>query len=101
MKPHSEKFLQKRRFFMVLPLLVLPFVTMIFWALGGGQGTAAQAHTALQTGLNLSLPDAHFGEKEIWDKLTLYEMAERDSAKYEEARESDPYFDLIAFKTQD
>ena len=101
MKPHSEKFLQKRRFFMVLPLLVLPFVTMIFWALGGGQGTAAQAHTAPQTGLNLSLPDAHFGEKEIWDKLALYEMAERDSAKYEEARESDPYFDLIAFKTQD
>ncbi|MFZ6012797.1 MAG: conjugative transposon protein TraM [Bacteroidota bacterium] len=101
MKPHSEKFLQKRRFFMVLPLLVLPFVTMIFWALGGGQGTIAQAHTVPQTGLNLSLPDAHFGEKEIWDKLALYEMAERDSAKYEEARESDPYFDLIAFKTQD
>lgn len=101
MKPHSEKFLQKRRFFMVLPLLVLPFVTMIFWALGGGQGTTAQAHTVPQTGLNMSLPDAHFGEKEIWDKLALYEMAERDSAKYEEARESDPYFDLIAFKTQD
>jgi conjugative transposon TraM protein len=38
---------------------------------------------------------------EIWDKLALYEMAERDSAKYEEARESDPYFDLIAFQTQD
>ncbi|MBA4146389.1 MAG: hypothetical protein C0523_11530, partial [Cytophaga sp.] len=101
MKPHSEKFLQKRRFLMVLPLLVLPFVTMIFWALGGGQGTSAQAHTVSHTGLNLSLPDAYFGEKEIWDKLALYEMAERDSAKYEEARESDPYFDLIAFQTQD
>lgn len=101
MKPHSEKFLQKRRFFMVLPLLVLPFVTMIFWALGGGQGTSAQAHTVSHTGFNLSLPDAYFGEMEIWDKLALYEMAERDSAKYEEARESDPYFDLIAFQTQE
>lgn len=101
MKPHSEKFLQKRRFFMVLPLLVLPFVTMIFWALGGGKGTSAEAHTVSHTGLNLLLPDAHFGEREIWDKLALYEMAERDSAKYEEARESDPYFDLIAFQTQD
>lgn len=101
MKPHSEKFLQKRRFFMVLPLLVLPFVTMIFWALGGGQGTSAHAHPVSHTGLNLSLPDAYFGEMEIWDKLALYEMAERDSAKYEEARESDPYFDLIAFQTQD
>jgi conjugative transposon TraM protein len=101
MKPHSEKFLQKRRFLMVLPLLVLPFVTMIFWALGGGQGTSAHAHTVSHAGLNLSLPDAYFGEMEIWDKLSLYEMAERDSAKYEEARESDPYFDLIAFQTQD
>ncbi|MBX2956151.1 MAG: conjugative transposon protein TraM [Cyclobacteriaceae bacterium] len=100
MKPHSEKFLQKRRFFMVLPVLVLPFITMIFWALGGGQGNVVQARSPEYTGLNLSLPDAHFAEKEIWDKLSLYEMAERDSAKYKEARESDPYFDLIAFKSQ-
>lgn len=100
MKTHSEKFLQKRKFFMVLPLLVLPFLTMIFWALGGGQGVPAQATARDVTGLNLTLPDAHFDEKEIWDKLSLYEMAARDSAKYEEARESDPYFDLIAFKSQ-
>jgi conjugative transposon TraM protein len=100
MKPQTDKFLQKRRFFMVLPLLVLPFLTMIFSALGGGQGTPAQANVIDFSGLNLTLPDAHFDEKEIWDKMTLYEMAERDSARYEEARESDPYFDLIAFKTQ-
>jgi len=100
MKPHAEKFLQKRKFYMVLPLLVLPFLTMIFWALGGGQGVPAQATAMDMRGLNLSLPDAHFDEKEIWDKLSLYEIAERDSAKYEEARESDPYFDLIAFKSQ-
>lgn len=100
MKPQTDKFLQKRRFFMVLPLLVLPFLTMIFWALGGGQGTPAQASVIDFSGLNVTLPDAHFDEKEIWDKMTLYEMAERDSARYEEARESDPYFDLIAFKSQ-
>ncbi|HEX8041849.1 MAG TPA: conjugative transposon protein TraM, partial [Chryseosolibacter sp.] len=100
MKPQTEKVLQNRRFFMVLPLLVLPFLTMIFWALGGGQGTPAQASVIDFSGLNFTLPDAHFDEKEIWDKMTLYEMAERDSARYEEARESDPYFDLIAFKSQ-
>jgi conjugative transposon TraM protein len=100
MKPQTDKFLQKRRFFMVLPLLVLPFLKMIFWTLGGGQGTPAQASVIDLSGLNLTLPDAHFDEKEIWDKMSLYEMAERDSARYEEARESDPYFDLIAFKSQ-
>lgn len=99
MKLHTDKFLQKRRFFMVLPLLVLPFLTMIFWALGGGQGIPAEAQANDLAGLNFTLPDAHFDEKEIWDKLSLYEMADRDSAKYEEARESDPYFDLIAFKS--
>jgi conjugative transposon TraM protein len=99
MKQHTEQFLQKRKFYMALPVLALPFVTIIFWALGGGQGTAVQAMPVNTVGLNVSLPDAHFEEKEIWNKLTLYEMADRDSNKFEEARESDPYFDLIAFQT--
>ncbi|MEZ4945101.1 MAG: conjugative transposon protein TraM [Cyclobacteriaceae bacterium] len=94
---HSQQFLKRRKFLMVLPLLVLPFLTMIFWALGGGQGTPVQAKS-LNNGLNFELPDAHFQDKEIWNKLSLYEMAERDSAKFEEARESDPYFDLITFQ---
>ena len=95
---HSETFLRKRKFFMALPLLVLPFVTLLFWALGGGQGSQAEAKTLKTEGLNFELPDAQFDEKEIWDKLSLYEMAERDSAKFEEARESDPYFDLVTFQ---
>ncbi|MBX2896841.1 MAG: conjugative transposon protein TraM [Cyclobacteriaceae bacterium] len=100
MKTHAEKFLQQRKFFMVLPALIMPFLTLIFWALGGGQGVPAEAKPMNWDGLNLSLPDAHFDEKEIWDKLTLYEVAARDSARYREARESDPYFDLIAFTAQ-
>lgn len=100
MKQHTEQFLRKRKFYMVLPVLVVPFLTMIFWALGGGQGVPAQAVAKDFDELNVTLPDAHFSEQETWDKLSLYEMAERDSAKYEEARESDPYFDLIAFTSQ-
>jgi conjugative transposon TraM protein len=92
MKTHSQTFLQQRKFYMVLPLLVLPFVTMIFWALGGGQGTPVQAQQ-LKSGLNLELPGAHFGkEDELWDKFTLYEQAKRDSMKYEEAKRNDPYY---------
>lgn len=98
MKPHTQKFLQQRRFYMVLPLLVLPFITMIFWALGGGQGTTAQAKE-IQSGLNLSLPGAHFvKEDELWDKFTLYEQAKRDSLKYEEARRNDPYYEVATLK---
>lgn len=98
MKPHTQKFLQQRRFYMVLPLLVLPFITMIFWALGGGQGTTAQAKE-IQSGLNLSLPGAHFDkDDELWDKFTLYERAKRDSLKYEEARRNDPYYEVATLK---
>lgn len=99
MKAHSEKFIQRRRFLMVLPLLVTPFVTMIFWSLGGGKGSLVQA-AVLTDHLNASLPEAHFGTREVWDKLSLYEIAERDSARFNEARENDPYFDLITFETQ-
>lgn len=98
MKTHSQKFLQQRRFYMALPLLVLPFITLLFWALGGGQGTPAQA-SQIRPGLNLSLPGAHFTkEDELWDKFTLYEQAKRDSVQYEEARRNDPYYVVANLK---
>jgi len=103
MKPHTQKFLQKRRFYMALPILVLPFITMIFWALGGGKGAAVQAQE-VHTGLNMELPGAHFNkEDELWDKFSLYEQAKRDSIKYEEARRNDPYYvvSTIAVASQD
>jgi len=40
MNNHSEKFLKKRKALLVLPLLALPFITLAFWALGGGKGNA-------------------------------------------------------------
>jgi conjugative transposon TraM protein len=99
MKTHSQKFLQQRRFYMVLPLLVMPFVTMIFWALGGGQGTAVQAKE-VKSGLNMELPGAHFDkEDELWDKFALYEQAKRDSLKYEEAKRNDPYYVVSTLKS--
>lgn len=95
MKAHTQQFLQRRRFYMVLPLLVLPFITMIFWALGGGQATSVQAKEITLSGLNLDLPGAHFKKgEELWDKFSLYEQAKRDSLKYEEARKNDPYYEM-------
>jgi conjugative transposon TraM protein len=97
---HSQKFLQKRKFVMALPILALPFLTMIFWALGGGKGTPAQAMIIESPGLNLELPSAHFNEEEV-DKLSLYEKAERELRKFQEEQESDPYFNLTAFETEE
>lgn len=92
MKTHSQKYLQQRRFYMALPLLVLPFLTMIFWALGGGKGGEAQAKE-VKGGLNMELPGVHLTkEVEVWDKLSLYEQAKRDSLKMQEAKRNDPYY---------
>ena len=99
MKPHSQKFLQKRRLIMAIPVLVLPFLTMIFWALGGGQGSPVQAMSIEKTGLNLQLPDAHFGNEE-WNKLALYDKAQRDSLKFQEEQANDPYFNLASLDEQ-
>jgi conjugative transposon TraM protein len=99
MKPNTQQFRQRRRFVMVLPLLVTPFMTMIFWALGGGQGTATYGMKAENAGLNLELPNAQFQKNDnAWDKLSLYQQAQRDSIKYNEAKQNDPYFKLPPLK---
>jgi len=77
---HSPAFLKRRKFLMVLPLLVLPFVTMGFWALGGGSKTIA-AELQSGHGLNMVLPDAELKLKDGPDKMSLYDQAQRDSVK--------------------
>lgn len=94
MKTHSQQFLQKRKLAMALPMLTMPFLTLIFWALGGGQATPGQAVAMNPAGLNLELPGAHFSRDEKTDKFSLYEESERDSADFFEAVENDPYFEL-------
>lgn len=90
-KTRSLKFLKQRKFMMVLPALVLPFLTMMFWALGGGKGSEASAQKN-KGGLNLELPGAAFNDDKSLSKLSFYEQAERDSAKYKELMKNDPYY---------
>lgn len=91
MKQHSQKFLRKRKLLMVMPLLVLPFVTLLFWALGGGKVGDVDQQQA-QEGLNMQLPDASFKEDKTLDKLSYYEKASSDSAKVYELMKNDPYY---------
>jgi hypothetical protein len=68
-----------RQFLLILPLLVIPFLTMAFWALGGGQNTRPQS--PMHTGLDAALPEARFKKEKGADKMTLYQAARRDSAQ--------------------
>lgn len=87
----SQAFLRKQKMMLVMPLLVIPFLTMAFWALGGGQGKQSDT-VAKQTGLNLNLPDSKPKDDNLIDKLSFYDKADRDSAKMEEWMRTDPYY---------
>ena len=76
-----------------LPVLMLPFITMLFWALDGGKGSYAGTERA-PVGLNTEVPGARLDNTPKWDKLSLYEQAQRDSMKKAEAERTDPYFRL-------
>jgi conjugative transposon TraM protein len=89
-KEQSQAFLKKRKMMLVLPVIVLPFVTMAFWALGGGKGNEANA-TVQTKGLNLNLPDAKLKHAD-GDKLSFYEEAEKDSMKLMEQMRKDPFY---------
>lgn len=95
---HTEKFRQRRRFLMVVPLLILPFVTLIFWALGGGRGIHHQAQRQ-QAGINMTLPGVnHSKVDKNMNKLSLYEQAKLDSQKYEQDKRLDPYFQFATLE---
>jgi conjugative transposon TraM protein len=87
----SQAFLRTGKMMLVLPLLVIPFLTMAFWALGGGKGNEPVMANE-QKGLNLNLPDAKMKDENLTDKLSFYDKADKDSAKLEEWMRTDPYY---------
>ncbi len=82
---------KQRRFLLLLPLLVLPFLTFALWSLGlVGKADAKASGNA--KGLNMQLPDAKISNNGSWNKLSFYQQADKDSVKYRDAQKSDPFF---------
>ena len=88
----ESKNVRQRRALLILPLLVIPFLTLAFWALGGGKDSKQQQNSS--SGLNMQLPDAHLKNDKDENKLSFYEMAERDSAKFRQEIKNDPLFQM-------
>jgi conjugative transposon TraM protein len=82
---------RKRKFLLVLPVIVLPFLTLLFWALGGGKVDAAATTQQDKAGLNSALPDANLKDEKGLDKMSYYDQAARDSTKLRESLATDPY----------
>lgn len=86
----TSAFLRQRKFLMVIPLLALPFVTLGFWALGGGQYKETNAQQG--KGFNKNLPGVNLKDDKARDKMSYYTQAAQDSAKLKELKKNDPYY---------
>ncbi|HRQ48982.1 MAG TPA: conjugative transposon protein TraM [Agriterribacter sp.] len=88
------QFQRKRKFLVVLPILVFPFVTLMLWALGIVGSPKTTAKQVVQKGFNMDLPDASPPKDSNWNKLQFYQEADKDSARYRTMMRNDPYFHL-------
>lgn len=87
---------RKVKALLFLPLLIVPFLTLAFWALGGGNNAIKEGR--IDEGLNLQLPSAHMKDSKGETKLSFYETAEKDSAKIREEMRNDPLFQQSFYK---
>ena len=99
---HSARFLRKRKFLLIVPLLVLPFVVLLLWTLGlvGDVKGKTPRQTTFQ-GLNLNLPSAAPARDSNWNKLKYYEQADRDSAKLKSQLKNSHFFDRVSGEDSD
>jgi conjugative transposon TraM protein len=97
----TPKMIRQRRFLLVLPLLALPFMTMLFWALGGGKVQNAEAQVKKQEGFNIKLPDAILKDDKPMDKMSYYDQAQLDSIKFQELVKNDPNYKSIGLTDTD
>lgn len=86
---NSEKHLANRRFWLFLPVLILPILSIFFWLMGGGivNGTVVNK----KGGLNTQLPGVQVAKDSAKDKMAFYAAAESDSSKRLEQLRLDPY----------
>jgi hypothetical protein len=69
----------KRKILLVLPLMLMPFMALAFYGLGGGRGKVDDSALASK-GINTALPDASFKSEEPVDKMGYYAKAPKDTA---------------------
>ncbi len=87
---YTEEYLRRRKFYLFLPLLALPFLTFIYWVLVVKNLKSEQV-TTVASGLQLSLPDASLKDEPAMDKWQYYRKADQDSALRIQQIKRDPY----------
>lgn len=74
----NRKIRNSRKVLLFLPVLILPFAALAFYAMGGGSGAPGITR---QAGINTTLPDAAFSKQKPGDKMGIYDQSDQDSAR--------------------
>ncbi|KQS36836.1 conjugative transposon protein TraM [Pedobacter sp. Leaf194] len=74
----ERKLKDKRIVLLALPLIILPFLALGFFALDGGK---AKDSNQVSSGINPSLPSAKFKNDDPVDKMGFYESSSKDSLR--------------------
>ena len=88
----SHKESKKRKMLLVLPLITVPFITILFYTLGGGKMEAMGGKDEIKKGFNFNLPLPKFKEDSALDKMSYYDQAAVDSIKLQEQIKKDPNY---------
>ena len=91
-KSISPKESKKRKMLLVLPLITVPFITILFYTLGGGKMEAMGGKDEIKKGFNFNLPLPKFKEDSALDKMSYYDQAAVDSIKLQELIKKDPNY---------
>lgn len=83
---HTTSYLKKRKFLLALPVLALPFITLAFWAMGGG--STAKKSQAEPNVLNTELPGVNIPERSL-DKMSLYNNIKNANDQFPEVSIND------------
>lgn len=91
-KTLSLKELKRRKMLLILPVLTLPFITLLFWTLGGGKTAVTSSEPEERSGFNIELPYPKFKMDSDLDKMSYYDQAAIDSIKLQEEIRKDPNY---------
>ncbi|MHC0443058.1 conjugative transposon protein TraM [Flavobacterium sp. 3-210] len=94
-KTLSLKEQKRRKLLLVLPIITLPFLTFLFYTLGGGRMEAMTAENEARKGFNFDLPIPKFKEDSALDKMSYYDQAAIDSIKLQEQIKKDPNYPTL------
>lgn len=73
---------RQKKFFLFLPVVVIPFITLLLWSMGIVGTVGAQTNTGRQkSGFNVNLPVARQAKDSNWNKLQYYAQADKDSER--------------------